>query len=205
MTLSLPGKGASPSRKAVGAYPVGRQAYYLASELAIHADDAGVPVGDKERPGRTAWRARFEPGARARSSDRVSVWSVRALTLSTRTVTPPSGAPATVRTWPATPVVPLRALGSRSGTLVGRHLATFVEVVRYGQAVAAGLEPDRPTCACSCCPNWDAVAREAGCYERRNRVTSRRYLRIQRRGRQEGRRPFRQFHRRGAQPQEGKP
>ncbi len=43
----------------VGAYPVARQAYYLASELAIHADDAGVPVTPEERAERTGWRARF--------------------------------------------------------------------------------------------------------------------------------------------------
>lgn len=43
----------------VGAYPLGQQTYYLAAELAIHADDAGIPVTDDERAGRLAWRLRF--------------------------------------------------------------------------------------------------------------------------------------------------
>jgi len=60
----------------VGAYPVGRQAYYLASELAVHADDAGVPVDDAERPGRTAWRARFARLALAEAASGVTVEDV---------------------------------------------------------------------------------------------------------------------------------
>lgn len=44
---------------AAGPYPLGRQAWYLACELAIHADDAGVPVTEAERGGRLAWRAAF--------------------------------------------------------------------------------------------------------------------------------------------------
>ena len=59
-----------------GAYPVGRQAYYLASELAVHADDAGVPVDDAERPGRTAWRARFARLALAEAASGVTVEDV---------------------------------------------------------------------------------------------------------------------------------
>jgi uncharacterized protein (TIGR03083 family) len=43
----------------VGPYPLGRQAWYLACELAIHADDAGVPVTGEEREFRLDWRARF--------------------------------------------------------------------------------------------------------------------------------------------------
>jgi uncharacterized protein (TIGR03083 family) len=43
----------------VGPYPVGRQTFYLASESAIHADDAGVPVEPGERAARLAWRVRF--------------------------------------------------------------------------------------------------------------------------------------------------
>jgi uncharacterized protein (TIGR03083 family) len=43
----------------VGAYPAGRQAFHLAMELAIHADDMGVPVADGERQLRGAWQARF--------------------------------------------------------------------------------------------------------------------------------------------------
>jgi uncharacterized protein (TIGR03083 family) len=44
---------------AAGLYPLRRQAYYLACELAIHADDAGVPESERERPERLRWRAEF--------------------------------------------------------------------------------------------------------------------------------------------------
>jgi uncharacterized protein (TIGR03083 family) len=43
----------------VGAYPVDRQAFYLACERAIHADDAGVPVTAEEAERRQDWRLRF--------------------------------------------------------------------------------------------------------------------------------------------------
>jgi len=43
----------------VGPYPVGRQTFYLASEAAIHADDAGVPVEPGGRAARVDWRVRF--------------------------------------------------------------------------------------------------------------------------------------------------
>jgi uncharacterized protein (TIGR03083 family) len=43
----------------VGDYPVGRQTFYLASELATHADDAGVPQPEGEREARLQWRVRF--------------------------------------------------------------------------------------------------------------------------------------------------
>jgi len=43
----------------VGPYPAGLQAFHLASELAVHADDMAVPVTDQERRSRSAWRARF--------------------------------------------------------------------------------------------------------------------------------------------------
>lgn len=43
----------------VGPYPLGRQAFFLASERAIHADDAGVPVPPHEREARLSWRLRF--------------------------------------------------------------------------------------------------------------------------------------------------
>lgn len=39
----------------VGPYPVDWQAVHLANELAIHADDAAVPVAPAEAAGRTAW------------------------------------------------------------------------------------------------------------------------------------------------------
>ena len=44
---------------AAGAYPARRQGFYLASELAIHADDAGIPVPAVELPSRRGWRVRF--------------------------------------------------------------------------------------------------------------------------------------------------
>lgn len=43
----------------VGQYPARRQSFYLASELAIHADDAGVPIPEVELPSRRGWRVRF--------------------------------------------------------------------------------------------------------------------------------------------------
>lgn len=43
----------------VGPYPLGRQAWYLACELAIHADDAGVPVDPDESADRLRWRREF--------------------------------------------------------------------------------------------------------------------------------------------------
>jgi uncharacterized protein (TIGR03083 family) len=48
---------------AVGPYPVGRQAFYLACERAIHADDAGVPVVPAEAEDRLDWRLRFARAA----------------------------------------------------------------------------------------------------------------------------------------------
>lgn len=43
----------------VGAYPAGLQAFHLAMEAAIHADDMGVPVADGERQLRGTWQVRF--------------------------------------------------------------------------------------------------------------------------------------------------
>jgi uncharacterized protein (TIGR03083 family) len=43
----------------VGAYPARWQAFHLAFELAVHADDVGVPVTPQEESGRTAWQAQF--------------------------------------------------------------------------------------------------------------------------------------------------
>ncbi len=43
----------------IGTYPVGWQAFHLASELATHADDIGAWVARDERGFRTNWRARF--------------------------------------------------------------------------------------------------------------------------------------------------
>ncbi len=43
----------------VGPYPARWQAFHLAFELAVHADDVFVPVDPSEEPARTAWQARF--------------------------------------------------------------------------------------------------------------------------------------------------
>jgi uncharacterized protein (TIGR03083 family) len=43
----------------VGPYPATWQAWHLASELATHADDVGVPVDESEAAARLDWRARF--------------------------------------------------------------------------------------------------------------------------------------------------
>jgi uncharacterized protein (TIGR03083 family) len=53
---TLAGPGGAP-------YPVGRWAFHLASERAIHADDAGVPVDAAEREARLGWRVRFARSA----------------------------------------------------------------------------------------------------------------------------------------------
>jgi uncharacterized protein (TIGR03083 family) len=41
----------------IGAYPARWQAFHVAFELAVHADDVGVPVEPGEAEGRTAWQA----------------------------------------------------------------------------------------------------------------------------------------------------
>lgn len=63
----------------MGAYPIGRHAFYLASERAIHADDAGVPITADEAPGRLDWQLRFARAAvtESRRGGRVSVVSHR--------------------------------------------------------------------------------------------------------------------------------
>jgi uncharacterized protein (TIGR03083 family) len=43
----------------VGAYPARWQAFHLAFELAVHADDVGVPVTPAEAGARVAWQASF--------------------------------------------------------------------------------------------------------------------------------------------------
>ncbi|WP_213456237.1 maleylpyruvate isomerase family mycothiol-dependent enzyme [Rhizomonospora bruguierae] len=43
----------------VGGYPLGLQTYYLATELSIHAEDAGAPITDEERAERLAWMFQF--------------------------------------------------------------------------------------------------------------------------------------------------
>jgi mycothiol maleylpyruvate isomerase-like protein len=43
----------------VGPYPAGLQAFHLAHELALHADDMSVPVAGGERQLRGTWQVRF--------------------------------------------------------------------------------------------------------------------------------------------------
>ena len=43
----------------VGAYSARWQAFHLAFELAVHADDVGVPVSAGERDARLAWQTKF--------------------------------------------------------------------------------------------------------------------------------------------------
>jgi uncharacterized protein (TIGR03083 family) len=57
----------------VGPYPADWQAWHLASELATHGDDVGVPVGADEVGARTDWRARFSRFALAESKPDLTV------------------------------------------------------------------------------------------------------------------------------------
>jgi uncharacterized protein (TIGR03083 family) len=57
----------------VGQYPVRWQAFHIASELATHADDLGVPVREEDRSGRLAWRVPFSRFALAEVRGRVDV------------------------------------------------------------------------------------------------------------------------------------
>ena len=61
-----------------GPYPLGRQAWYLASELAIHADDIAVPVTAAERDDRLGWRLAFALEALAEYGKTVQVESTTA-------------------------------------------------------------------------------------------------------------------------------
>ncbi len=59
---------------AVGPYPVRWQAWHLASELATHADDIGVPTTHKrEEATRRDWRVRFARFALAEMKPDVEV------------------------------------------------------------------------------------------------------------------------------------
>jgi uncharacterized protein (TIGR03083 family) len=56
-----------------GKYPLARQTYYFASELAIHADDLAVPITAAEEQHRLAWRLEFALDALAEVNPSVSV------------------------------------------------------------------------------------------------------------------------------------
>jgi len=57
-------------------YPVRLQAFHTATELATHADDAGVPVTPGETAARTDWRARFNRFAVAEAKRDVEILPV---------------------------------------------------------------------------------------------------------------------------------
>lgn len=64
----------------IGAYPARWQAFHVASELATHADDMGVPVSSGERDGRRAWRARVSRFALAEAKPELAVTNADGLT-----------------------------------------------------------------------------------------------------------------------------
>lgn len=57
----------------VGDYPCRLQAFHVAGELAVHADDVGVPVVAEEREARTRWRARFSRFALAEAKPHLDI------------------------------------------------------------------------------------------------------------------------------------
>jgi len=57
----------------VGPYPCRWQAFHVASELATHADDVGVPGTDQEHDERRRWRARFSRFALAEAKPELAV------------------------------------------------------------------------------------------------------------------------------------
>jgi len=65
----------------VGEYPCRWQAFHVASELATHADDVGVPLTADEITDRRTWRARFSRFALAEAKPDLSIRTVDALTI----------------------------------------------------------------------------------------------------------------------------
>jgi len=57
----------------VGEYPCRWQAFHVASELATHADDIGLPVTEEEHDKRLAWRSRFSRFALAESKPNLEI------------------------------------------------------------------------------------------------------------------------------------
>lgn len=57
----------------VGDYPCRWQAFHVASELATHADDIGVPIEQTERDARRNWRARFSRFALAEAKPHLAI------------------------------------------------------------------------------------------------------------------------------------
>jgi uncharacterized protein (TIGR03083 family) len=67
------GRDGGDMDSSVGPYPVRLQAFHVASELAIHADDMHVPITAEEAGARWAWRARFSRFAVKESGGDVAV------------------------------------------------------------------------------------------------------------------------------------
>ena len=65
----------------VGEYPCRWQAFHVASELATHADDVGVPLTADEITDRRTWRARFSRFTLAEAKPDLSIRTVDALTI----------------------------------------------------------------------------------------------------------------------------
>jgi uncharacterized protein (TIGR03083 family) len=70
---ALRARGRGSVDTSVGPYPARWQALHLASELATHADDVGVPVRSGERDERRAWRAAFSRFALAETKPELEI------------------------------------------------------------------------------------------------------------------------------------
>lgn len=57
----------------VGQYPVRAQAFHIASELAVHADDLGTPVEPADQAARLDWRTRFARATLAEEKPEITV------------------------------------------------------------------------------------------------------------------------------------
>jgi hypothetical protein len=67
------GRGDGLVDTSVGDYPCRWQAFHVAGELAVHADDIVVPVTDAERAERRVWRARFSRFALAEAKPELRI------------------------------------------------------------------------------------------------------------------------------------
>ena len=76
-------RGSATVDTSVGDYPSRWQAFHVASELATHADDIGVPVPPDERGARAEWRARFSRFALAESKPQLDIRVVDGRTIVT--------------------------------------------------------------------------------------------------------------------------
>jgi uncharacterized protein (TIGR03083 family) len=65
----------------IGEYPCRWQAFHVASELATHADDVGVPLAVDEISERRTWRVRFSRFALGEAKPDLSIQTVNALTI----------------------------------------------------------------------------------------------------------------------------